>query len=190
MTSPMSEALPSFFQRLPVAFGSFVSILGNPSFAARVMALRQPASEASAAAAPAPAPEPLPTMREPAPEAALQLMGLLQREARLIDFVQEDLGQYSDADIGGVARVLHESCRRVLREHFSIAPVRPEAEGSRVTLPAGFDAGVVRLTGNVIGQPPFTGTLCHRGWRVTETRLPRLAERHDLTVLAQAEVEM
>ncbi len=185
MTSPMPEALPSFFQRLPVAVGSFFSVLGNPSFAARVMALRQPEKEA-----PATAPAPPPALKEAAPEAALQLLGLLQREARLIDFTQEDLGQYSDADIGGVARVLHEGCRRVLREHFSIAPVRPEAEGSRITLPAGFDAGAVRLTGNVVGQAPFTGTLCHRGWRATETRLPRLAERHDLTVLAQAEVEM
>lgn len=185
MTPPMSEASPSFFQRLPVAFGSFFGVLRNPSFAARVIALRQPEQ-----AAPAPAPAPHPALKEAAPDAALQLLGLLQREARLIDFTQEDLGQYSDADIGGVARVLHEGCRKVLREHFSIAPVRPEAEGSRITLPAGFDAGAVRLTGNVVGQAPFTGTLCHRGWRATETRLPRLAEGHDLSVLAQAEVEM
>ncbi len=190
MTSSMSEASPSFFQRLPVAFGSFFSILGNPWFAARVMALRQPENAAPATDATAPTPEPLPALKEAVPEAALQLLSLLQREGRLIDFTQEDLTQYSDAEIGGVARVLHEGCRRVLREHFSIAPVRPEAEGSRITVPAGFDAGAVRLTGNVVGQAPFTGTLCHRGWRATETRLPRLAERHDLTVLAQAEVEM
>jgi hypothetical protein len=68
--------------------------------------------------------------------------------------------------------------------------VRPEAEGSRLTLPEGFDARAVRLTGNVIGQAPFTGSLCHRGWRVTETRLPKLAESHDVRVLAQAEVEL
>jgi hypothetical protein len=185
MTSSTSEASPSLLQRLPAAFGSFFSVLGNPSFAARVMALRQPGAEAPATPPAAP-----PAMKEAAPEAALQLLGMLQREARLIDFTQEDLVQYSDADIGGVARVLHEGCRRVLREHFSIAPVRSEAEGSRITLPAGFDARTVRLTGNVVGQAPFTGTLCHRGWRVTETRLPRLAESHDLTVLAQAEVEM
>lgn len=129
-------------------------------------------------------------MKEATPDAALQLLGLLQRDARLIDFTQEDLSQYSDADVGGVARVLHEGCGKVLREHFTLAPVRAETEGSRLTLPAGFDARGVRLTGNVVGQGPFNGTLCHRGWCVLETRLPKLADGHDVRVLAQAEVEL
>lgn len=197
MTSSMPDALPSFFQRLPLAFGAFFSVLGNPAFAARVMGLRQPASAtpamtpvAAAVVAAAPARAAPPPMKQATPDAALQLLGLLQRDARLIDFTQEDLSQYTDADIGGVARVLHEGCCKVLREHFTIAPVRLEAEGSRITLPAGFDACAVRLTGNVVGPAPFTGSLCHRGWRATETRLPKLAESHDVTVLAQAEVEL
>ena len=191
MTPSKPEALPSFFQRLPVAFGAFFSVLGNAAFAARVIALSQPdAAVASPPAAAKSAPVAPPPMKEATPDAALQLLGLLQRDARLIDFTQEDLSQYTDADIGGVARVLHEGCGKVLREHFTIAPVRPEAEGSRLTLPAGFDARAVRLTGNVVGQAPFTGSLCHRGWRVTETRLPKLAEGHDVAVLAQAEVEL
>lgn len=183
MTSSTQEALPSFLQRLTVAFGALFSVLGNPAFAARVIALRQPEAVAPAPAAP-------PPMKEATPDAALQLLGLLQRDARLIDFTQEDLSQYSDADIGGVARVLHGGCCKVLREHFTIVPVRTEAEGSRLTLPAGFDARAMRLTGNVVGQAPFTGTLCHRGWRVAETRLPKLADSHEVTVLAQAEVEL
>jgi hypothetical protein len=190
------EGSPSFFQRLPLAFGAFFSVLNNPAFAARVLALRRPdaASPAltpvPAVVAPASAAAAPPPMKEARPDAALQLLGLLQRDARLIDFTQEDLSQYTDADIGGVARVVHEGCRKVLREHFTIAPVRPEAEGSRITLPAGFDARAVRVTGNVVGQAPFTGSLCHRGWCATETRLPKLAESLDVTVLAQAEVEL
>ena len=183
MTSSTPEALPSFFQRIPLAFGAFFSVLGQPAFAARVIALRQPEAAAPAPAAP-------PPMKEATPDAALQLLGLLQRDARLIDFTQEDLSQHTDADIGGVARVLHEGCCKVLREHFTIVPMRTESEGSRLTLPAGFDARAMRLTGNVVGQAPFTGTLCHRGWRVTDTRLPKLAEGHDVRVLAQAEVEL
>lgn len=198
MTSSTPRALPSFFQRLPIAFGAFFSVLANPAFAARVSALRQPETATSVvtptatvkAAPVAPTPVAPPPMKETSPDAALQLLGLLQRDARLIDFTQEDLSLYSDADIGGVARVLHEGCSKVLREHFTINPVRPEAEGSRLTLPAGFDARAVRLTGNVVGQAPFTGSLCHRGWRVTDTRLPKLAESHDVRVLAQAEVEL
>jgi hypothetical protein len=121
---------------------------------------------------------------------ALQLLGLLQREARFVDFVQEDVGAYTDAEVGAAARVVHEGCRKVLGAHFSIAPVRSEPEGSRVTLAAGFDASAVRLTGNVVGQAPFTGTLGHRGWRVTEVRLPQLTDEKAATILAQAEVEL
>jgi hypothetical protein len=193
MTSSSSNATPSFFRRLPLAFGAFFSTLGNPAFAGQVLALRQPVAPPAEAPAPAatPAPTPAPViLKEASPDAALQLLALLQRDARLIDFTQEDLSGYSDADIGGAARVVHEGCSKVLREHFSLAPVRLEAEGSRLTLPAGFDARAVRLTGNVVGQAPFTGQLSHRGWRATEVRLPKLAEGHDATVLAQAEVEL
>lgn len=191
MVPSTPDANPSFFKRIPIAFGAFFSCLSDSTYAARVLGLRQPPVVAPApapvAAAPVAAPAPI---RQASPDAALQLLGLLQREARLIDFTQEDLSGYSDADIGGAARVVHEGCRKVLREHFTLAPVRSEAEGSRITLNAGFDARAIRLTGNVAGQAPFQGALSHRGWRATETRLPQLADGHDATVLAQAEVEL
>lgn len=183
----MTDSQPSFFKRIPIAFGAFFSILSNPTYAALVLGLRQ---RSEAAPTPTPvtaAPAPL---KEATPDAALQLLALLQRDARLIDFTQEDLSGYSDAEIGGPARLVHEGCAKVLREHFTLAPVRPEAEGSRITLNEGFDARAVRLTGNVVGKAPFQGALSHRGWRVTETRLPKLAPSHDATVLAQAEVEL
>ena len=191
MTPTPPPATPSFFQRVPLAFGVFFSTLANPAFAGRVQALRQPQAPAAQEATPPVTPTPAPVVLKLAsPDAALQLLALLQRDARLIDFTQEDLSGYSDADIGGAARVVHEGCSKVLREHFSLAPVRTEAEGSRLTLPPGFDARAVRLTGHVVGQAPFSGQLSHRGWRATEVRLPQLAEGHDVTVLAQAEVEL
>ncbi|WP_306564323.1 DUF2760 domain-containing protein [Aquabacterium sp.] len=207
----MSKAPPSLSRRISLAFGSFFGILSRPEFAADVDRLRtggapealtslpQPAAPsaapAPAPAASAPAAAPVPpvvpaTLREADTAAALQLLSLLQREARLVDFVQEDIAAYSDAEIGAAARVVHEGCRKVLREHITLAPVRAESEGSRLTLPAGFDAAAVRLTGNVVGQAPFTGTLAHRGWRATEVRLPQLAEGHDARIVAQAEVEL
>lgn len=211
----MSKAPPSLSRRISLAFGSFFGILSRPDFAADVARLRSggmpeapaalpPSSTPTAAPTVAPAAEPTPVTPvpgTPAPvaaatpkaadtTAALQLLSLLQREARLVDFVQEDIAAYSDAEIGAAARVVHEGCRKVLREHVSLTPVRAENEGSRLTLPAGFDAGAVRLTGNVIGQAPFTGTLTHRGWRATEVRLPQLAEGHDAHIVAQAEVEL
>lgn len=193
----MTRPIPSLPRRIALAFGSFFSILSRPDFAANVDQLRTaplpsapviPSPEPAAVTPPAPAPAPAP---QAAPAtAALQLLGLLQREARFIDFIEEDIAAYGDADIGAAARVVHEGCRKVLREHFSLAPVRTEAEGSRITLPAGFDAAAIRLTGNVVGQPPFAGTVSHRGWRVTDTRLPRMADGHDAAIVAQAQVEL
>lgn len=179
---------PPFLRRLGIAMGAFFKTLSDPEFATRVDSLRLPPSPVALAAPVAVAPPPV--LRSAAPDAALQLLGLLQREARLIDFTQEDVSQYSDADIGAAARVVHEGCCKVLREHFSIAPVRPEPEGSRIRLEAGFDATAIRLSGNVVGTAPFQGSLSHRGWRVTEVRLPRMSESHDAHIIAQAEVEL
>ena len=211
----MNHTPPSFLSRIATAIGSFFAILGNARLASDINRLR--AGEALAADVPPPAPKEVrievpvekivevrvevpvekivervveKTVTAPSHTAALQLLGLLQREARFVDFVQEDAAGYSDADIGAAARVVHAGCRKVLREHFTLAPVRSEAEGSRVTLAAGFDASAVRLTGNVVGQAPFTGTLGHRGWRVTEARLPQLTDDNAAAVLAQAEVEL
>lgn len=190
----MTQPSPSLLSRIALAVSSFFSILARPEFAAGVARLRAGAVAPPPDAAPpvpAPPPAPAPAAVQAAPHtAALQLLGLLQREARFIDFVEEDLAAYSDADIGAAGRVVHEGCRKVLREHFQIAPVRSETEGSRITLPAGFDAAAIRLTGNVVGQAPFTGTLGHRGWRVTGSQLPQLAPGHDAAVVAQAEVEL
>ncbi len=129
-------------------------------------------------------------IKEYTPDAALQLLGLLQKEARFIDFAQEDVSQYSDADIGAAARVVHEGCRKVLRQHFELDSVRSEPEGKRITLPKGFDAGSIRITGNIIGAAPFTGTLVHRGWKATEVKLPKVTEGHDVKIVAPAEVEL
>jgi hypothetical protein len=125
-----------------------------------------------------------------APDAALQVLTLLQQNGRFVDFIQEDLGGYSDADIGAVARVVHEGSKKVVSEYFTLVPVRDEDEESHITLPEGFDSASVRLTGNVAGEPPFSGTLVHRGWRVAEVKLPRLAEGHDASIIAAAEVEL
>jgi hypothetical protein len=182
--TPTSLSRMPLGRRIALAFGAFFGLLGDPGLAARFAALR-----AGPQPAPAPAP-PAPSLKESPPEAALQLLALLQRDARLIDFVNEDLAGYTDVQIGAAARVVHEGCAKVLREHFRIVPVRDDAEGSSVTLPAGFDAQSVRLTGKVVGQPPFRGRLGHRGWRAAEVRLPRLAEGHDASVLAPAEVEL
>jgi hypothetical protein len=192
-----TQALPSFFSRISIAIGAFFRALSDAEYAARLSRIDDPMPQPAAAPAPAPVPAPAPApaaapiiLREATPDAALQLLSLFQREARLIDFTQENLSAYSDADIGAAARVVHEGCSKVLREHFTIEPVRAEAEGSRIELAEGFDAAAVRLTGNVVGKAPFRGALSHRGWRASNVRLPKLAEAHDAAILAPAEVEL
>ena len=186
----MTQANPSFLRRIGIAFSGFFSLLGNAELAGRYQRLRAGEEAVEQVETEAPPAAATTSLHEAPHEAALQLLGMLQREARFIDFVEEEIASYSDADIGAAARIVHEGCRKALREHFSIEPVHSEPEGSRITVAVGFDAAAVRLTGRVVGDPPFSGTLAHRGWRVTETRLPMLANGHDVSIVAQAEVEL
>jgi len=179
----MSRNNPAFLSRIFLVWGVFFKYLFNRDFAGQVTAIARET-------APAPTTPPKPQLRDADREGALQLLGLLQQEGRFIDFVEENVAAYSDAQIGAAARVVHEGCRKVVHEHFQLEPVRAEEEGSPVTLEAGFDASAVRLTGNVVGEPPFRGTLTHRGWRATAVSLPKIAEGHDLSILAAAEVEL
>jgi hypothetical protein len=168
--------VPSFFARLGLAF----RVLGNRDLAAKLAALESPAA--------------LEKPAEPPPEkthaSGLAVLALLQREGRLIDFLREDVTAFSDADIGAAARVVHAGSRKVLDQYLALEPVLNDAEGAAVTVPAGFDAGRIRLTGNVAGQPPFRGALRHHGWIATSIRLPALSPALDPRVIAPAEVEL
>lgn len=135
-------------------------------------------------------PGPKTVVQEASPDAALQLLSLLQQEARLVDFLNEDLTGYADAEIGATARVVHDGGRKVLKEYFELSPLRSEEEETQITLPEGFNAAEVRLTGNVLGQAPFTGVLVHKGWKVSRVGMPKLAPQHDARIIAPAEVEL
>ncbi len=179
---------PSFFTRFGLAFSLFFRVLFNALFAGRVQQLAAGSLEPEAE--PAPEPAPAPKLHRAPTDSALQLLGLLQREGRLIDFLLEDMTGYADADIGAAARVVHDQCRKAVEAHVKLERIRTEAEGSRVTLAAGFSASEVRLTGQVAGSPPFNGTLTHAGWRAVDIELPQLSDGHDVRVIAPAEVEL
>lgn len=184
---------PGFFARFFLAFGVYFRFLFNKEFARAVLRIGKGASSVMASEAPSIETKPqvaVPPLKEASPDSALQLLGLLQQEGRFIDFIEEDVTRFSDADIGAAVRVVHDGCRKALHNHMITQPVRDEREGERVTLQAGFDASAIRLTGNVVGQPPFSGTLIHRGWRVKEITLPKLTEGHDVKILAPAEIEL
>jgi hypothetical protein len=194
---PPDAQLP-FSSRFAFAFAAFFGILFNGQFARRLWNARAlaPSSEL---------PEPSESIAQSAirekirttadrdaisDDGALLLLGLLQREGRLIDFLEQEIASFSDADVGAAARAVHEGARRALRAHVTLEPVRSEAEGAKITLENGFDANAVKLTGNVRGSPPYTATLKHPGWRAVKMKLPRAVEGHDVHVLAPAEVEL
>ncbi|MBI1299046.1 DUF2760 domain-containing protein [bacterium] len=139
---------------------------------------------------PEPKPEPKPVPAPPPSDAAaIQILSILQRKGRLIDFLQENLSAYDDAQIGAAVRNIHAESKAALAEHVTLEPIYADAEGSSVTVQPGFDANAVRLVGNVTGEPPFRGTLVHRGWRVAKLDLPKLTSDKE-KVIAPAEVEI
>lgn len=203
----MSDPAPlSFGARFFYAWACFFKVLFDGTFAARAKALEAPAPafvkedpaeppetrvERSAARARTISAAPRSDASGDATrDGALQLLALLQRDGRLVDFLQQDIVSFSDADVGAAARVVHEGCKKALSGHVTVEALRSEEEGTKIVLEAGFDAKVVKLTGNVHGEAPFKGTLRHKGWRATTITLPELVAGHDARVLAPAEIEL
>ena len=145
----------------------------------------------SADEAPPKTPEPDPAPPSPAadPEgAAVQVLAVLQAEGRLLDFLGEQIDGYEDADIGAAVREVHRGCNKALSDHFDLAPVRSEDEDALVTVEAGYDPNETRLVGNIVGQPPFSGTLKHKGWVATDVRLPKTSPGARIVMPAEVEV--
>lgn len=181
--------------RISTAFKAFFACLGNAETAGRVQeALSPPAlpkdnrvSNRDETVAKSSTPSP----SVPKRSEAVTLLSALQREARLVDLVQEPLEQYSDEQIGSAARKVLQDSKSVLERFFALACVRSEAEGAAVEIPAANDPAVVRLTGAVSGEGPFRGRLTHPGWKATQVQLPAWTGGKDAAlVVAPAEVEV
>jgi hypothetical protein len=162
-----------YFAVAPLVAGLLIALLASRRGGRRVVP-----AEAVAPAAPPQA----------SPTAALRLLGLLQQEARLVDFVEEDIDGYGDEQVGAAVRAIHSGCRKVLDEHLQLQRIFAAEDGSEMVIDKGFDPTAVRLTGNVTGEPPFRGTLQHGGWRATEVSLPETTV--DPSIIAPAEVEI
>ena len=158
---------------------------------AQAAAVTQTAS-ASQPTTPTATPPAIPASDSRAVEAgAIQMLAILQREGRLVDFLQEDLSPFDDAQIGAAVRSVHAGCKQALDEHVQLEAIYTQPEGSTVTVEPGFDAYAVRLSGNVSGEPPFTGRLQHSGWRASGIELPTQVDaQRDDKIVAAAEVEV
>ena len=170
--------------RIALAFRSFFAILFTgqlPGDIAQAFGFTQVKS-------PAPAPKPTPQARPS--DGALQILGLLQRDSRLIDFLMEDVSAYSDEQVGAAVRTLHDQCRDSLNRYLRLAPVIDAVEGSFTKLDTN-DPATVKLLGNVpvSGKAPG-GILRHKGWRAEKIDLPATAAGQSVAVIAPAEVEI
>jgi len=169
--------------RIGLAFRSFFAILFGGQLSADIvkeLGLTQQKSQ--------PAPKPAPQVR--LSDGALQILGILQRDARLIDFLMEDVSAYSDEQVGAAVRNLHDQCRDSLTRYVRLSPVIDSVEGSFTKLETN-DPAMVKLLGNVpaSGKAPG-GVLRHKGWRAEKIDLPALAAGQNAAVLAPAEIEV
>ncbi len=184
--------------RLIVALRAFFRVLFQRSFAKRVAALLHEAPAPSSPPVTGTAAQRAPPPHSPTAAAAargrseaLTLLAALQREARFVDFVQEDLDGYPDAQVGAAVRDVQRACRQVLQRMFALQPVVTQGEGSELELPEGYDAGRFHLTGKLGSATRHRGRLVHHGWEATVCNLPEWTGTPEAArVIAPAEVEV
>jgi hypothetical protein len=180
--------------RLGLALKAFFRVLRDRTFAEQLDRLLQGQVLALSTTAEVPLADRLradKAVQEPARSDALTLLATLQREARLIDFLMEDLSGYDDAQVGAAARDVHRACAAALERMFALRPLRYQEEGAHVEIVEGYDPMQVTLTGNVTGQLPLRGTLVHHGWQAMQCELPAWSgQEESARVIAPAEVEV
>ena len=173
--------------RIALAFKAFFRTLSTSDFAIQVQGLLQgtstPAIEAKPSV-PTPAEPPKPVL-DP-----LQLLAILQREGRLVDFLMEDIQGLPDAQIGAAVREVHLKCRKALQDHVPLAAVVETAEDEKMTVVAGYDPSAIRVVGNLGSNPPYTGTVRHRGWQAKSVQLQPLPRGQNPRIIAPAEIEV
>lgn len=175
------------------AISVFAVLIGGLSIATAILISKTGSAPAPRPAEPAPAAAPVPAPAASTAEAEIvAFLGLFQEKGRLLDFLMEDLTSYSDDQVGAAARVIHQGCKEVIKEHFKIAPVSAAEEGSEITVPEGDEAAQFRVVGKIAGDPPFKGTLVHKGWATESVKLPRVipGKSDRLPVIAPAQVEL
>jgi len=184
-----------FWERVTFAFRCFFSILFDADIpndiAQRLVKPAGPVPKVPAAAVPSVSRlKEVERLASEAFDRAIQMLALLQRDGRLIDFLAENISAYPDAQLGAAVRTIHESCQQVLENYVKLEPILNSEEDQPVTVPTGFDPAAIKLIGKVAGKPPVRGVLRHKGWRVKEVNLPPLPQGSGRTVVAPAEVEL
>lgn len=119
---------------------------------------------------------------------AIYALLLLQREGRLVDFLQEDITSYDDSQIGAAVRQIHAGARKVLEENFSLRPVFDSVEGGEVSVEENYDPSIITLIGERPEVAPYKGVLQHKGWISTKVDLPVRNGKINQNIVCPAEV--
>ena len=184
-----------FSARLSFAFRCFFSLLFRGEIPQEILQALSSSTAEAPLTAPARATAAAEKSRTDPPESealdrAVHMLALLQRDGRLVDFLEEDVSSFPDGQLGAAVRSVHNSCRQVLERYIKLEPVLSSEEDHPVTLPVGFDPAAIKVIGSVTGQPPIRGLLRHRGWRVSQVTLPSLPQGSGRAIVAPAEVEV
>jgi hypothetical protein len=169
--------------RVSAAFSSFFSILFSGVL---------PENVAAEFGFVKPQPPPPPVEMPKLSDGALQILQILQRDSRLIDFLMEDIASFADDQVGAAVRSIHTDCKAALTRHVTLAPVLDGVEGTSQKLDASKapDPNRVKLLGNVPASGKVAGgTLRHRGWLASSITLPPLGKQNP-AILAPAEIEI
>ena len=179
--------------RIVLAFRCFFNLLFGGALSEETLTAlnltRRDAATARTAPAKAAAAAPAPAPAAKTSDGALQLLGILQRDSRLIDFLMEDIASYADDQVGAAVRELHDQCREAVSRYVTLEPVIDGVEGTFAKAPSK-DPNLVKFVGNVPAKPPEGGVLRHRGWRARKIDLPPIAGKQDVSVVAPAEIEI
>lgn len=157
-----------------LAFKAFFMALKNPALAEKFLNDKMPEVKQAASA----------------DYSHLRLLGLMQESSRLVDFLKEDLSSFDDAQIGAAARKVHEECGKCLENFVTVRPLMDETEGSKVTVPQGYDPSKIKVVGKIKGEPPYTGVLVHKGWKAHKWSLPKKVGDQAVDVICPAEIEV
>ena len=125
---------------------------------------------------------------------AIELLAALQRDARFVDFIKEDLSSCDDATLGAAARMVHDRCSETLERFFEIRPLSDDEEGAFITLDStSQNPARVRVSGDIdrLTDGAVSCRVVHVGWVAKKCEPPQWSGKaEDALVLAPIELEI
>ncbi|MCD0460994.1 DUF2760 domain-containing protein [Roseiconus lacunae] len=171
-----------------VALKAFFAAIGNKDKSNAIQAAMQGTNVKAIDAPKQPESSPQPVVQPPPKrDSALTLLAALQREARLVDLIHEDLDQYADAQVGAAARPCLKQCAGVLDRLLGIKPLVEAGEGETVTV--GPSPSPMRYQWIGEGEAD-SAKLVHHGWQASKVELPSWSGADaDANIIAPAQVQ-